>query len=112
MSTVAVTRSAGRVKAADREVLDRPRRLDAVVGVRRDRALAERIVLDAGQWGRESFVEDGPDTKAVYTENPQQTTPDPFAQIILIECLQRFSTAWSRWSFGPPPIFHLMCARR
>ena len=73
----------GGVEAADREVFGRANRLDAVVGVGRNRVLAERIVLDAGH-----------------------------LQIILIECPQLFSTVWSRSSFVPPPIFHLMCARR
>ena len=42
-----MTRSAGRRQAADREVLERPRRLDAVVGVGGHLPLAERIAFCA-----------------------------------------------------------------
>ena len=47
----------GRAQAADREVLDRTGRLDAVVRIGGNGVFAEGIAFDAHKTGRESFVE-------------------------------------------------------
>ena len=87
---VAVTRSAGARKAADRKVLDRARRLHAVVRVRRHLQLAERIALG--------------------TVTLMLTLPG--LSILTGLCCLHSSTACCNSSSGPRPICRPTCARR